>query len=106
RPRAQLRARGHGEGRDRSGHGVLGGPRRAGRAAGARGDAPPGPPEPEPRGAGVRAGRQIPTTENILAYLWPRLEAGMPPGARLHRLRLHEDPTFYVDYFGGAGGGA
>ena len=48
-------------------------------------------------------GGQIPTTENILAYLWPRLEAGMPPGARLHRLRLHEDPTFYVDYFGGEG---
>lgn len=51
-------------------------------------------------------GGQIPTTENILAYLWPRLEAGMPPGVRLHRLRLHEDPTFYVDYFGGVGGGA
>jgi len=46
-------------------------------------------------------GGLIPTTENILAWLWPRLEQGMPDGATLHRLRLHEDPTFFVDYFGG-----
>lgn len=45
-------------------------------------------------------GRLVPTTENILAYLWPRIAAGMPEGAVLVRLRLHEDPTFFVDYFG------
>jgi 6-pyruvoyltetrahydropterin/6-carboxytetrahydropterin synthase len=45
-------------------------------------------------------GGHIPTCENILALLWPRLERGLPPGARLIRLRLHEDPNLYVDYFG------
>lgn len=45
-------------------------------------------------------GRLVPTTENLLVYLWPRLSAGLPEGATLHRLRLHEDPSFYVDYFG------
>jgi len=46
-------------------------------------------------------GAAIPTTENILAYCWPRISGGLPPGVRLQRLRLHEDPTFHVDYFGG-----
>jgi 6-pyruvoyltetrahydropterin/6-carboxytetrahydropterin synthase len=49
-----------------------------------------------------RYGGSIPTTENIVAYLWPRIEAGIPAPARLYRLRLYEDPTLYVDYFGGA----
>ncbi len=48
-----------------------------------------------------RYGGSIPTSENILAYLWPRLLAGIPAPARLYRLRLYEDPTLYVDYFGG-----
>ena len=51
--------------------------------------------------AAFAPGGDIPTSENILAYLWPRLAAGLPPGVRLHRLRLHEDPTFFVDYYGG-----
>jgi 6-pyruvoyltetrahydropterin/6-carboxytetrahydropterin synthase len=51
-------------------------------------------------------GGNIPTSENILLHLWPRLVAGMPAGARLQRLRLHEDPSFYVDYFGGGEEGA
>lgn len=46
-------------------------------------------------------GNAIPTTENILVYLWPRIEAALPAPMRLRRLRLHEDETFYVDYFGG-----
>lgn len=45
-------------------------------------------------------GGLVPTTENILVLLWPRLVRSMPDGARLIRLRLHEDPTFHVDYFG------
>jgi 6-pyruvoyltetrahydropterin/6-carboxytetrahydropterin synthase len=49
-----------------------------------------------------RDGGDIPTSENILIHLWPRIEAGLPAGAELTRLRLHEDPGFYVDYFGGA----
>lgn len=47
-------------------------------------------------------GRAVPTTENILVWLWPRIADGLSDGARLERLRLHEDTTFYVDYFGAA----
>lgn len=46
-------------------------------------------------------GGLIPTCENLLAHLWPRLAARLPAGVTLHRLRLHEDPLLYVDYFGG-----
>lgn len=46
-------------------------------------------------------GGLIPTSENLLAYLWPRLERGLPEGVRLQRLRLHEDGRLFVDYFGG-----
>lgn len=48
-----------------------------------------------------REGGAIPTTENILVYLWPRLSAGLPAGVTLHRLRLSEEPGFHVDYYGG-----
>ena len=41
----------------------------------------------------------IPTTENLVRAFWdllvPKLGAD-----RLHRLRLWEDPTFYVEYLG------
>jgi 6-pyruvoyltetrahydropterin/6-carboxytetrahydropterin synthase len=47
-------------------------------------------------------GGLIPTCENILAWLWPALESGMPAGAQLVRLRLHEDPNLSVDYVGNA----
>jgi 6-pyruvoyltetrahydropterin/6-carboxytetrahydropterin synthase len=46
-------------------------------------------------------GAAIPTTENILAYLWPRIVGGLQEGTVLHRLRLREEPGFHVDYFGG-----
>lgn len=46
-------------------------------------------------------GGLVPTCENILALLWPRIAQALPDGARLERLRLHEDPTLFVDYFGG-----
>ncbi|HUP36877.1 MAG TPA: 6-carboxytetrahydropterin synthase [Candidatus Limnocylindria bacterium] len=42
----------------------------------------------------------IPTTENLVRAIWGLL--GPKLGAeRLHRLRLWEDPTFHVEYFGG-----
>ena len=42
----------------------------------------------------------IPTTETLVRALWDLL--GPKLGAeRLHRLRLWEDPTFYVEYLGG-----
>jgi 6-pyruvoyltetrahydropterin/6-carboxytetrahydropterin synthase len=43
----------------------------------------------------------IPTTENILVHLWPRITASLPPGIALARLRLREMSDLYVDYFGG-----
>jgi len=41
----------------------------------------------------------IPTTENLVRAAWELL---MPKlgSERLYRLRLWEDPTFYVEYFG------
>lgn len=48
--------------------------------------------------AAFAPGGLVPTSENILIYLWPRLASGLPGGVALERLRLHEDDTFYVDY--------
>lgn len=46
-------------------------------------------------------GGAIPTTENLLAWAWPRIVGRLPEGVRLHRLRLREDENLYVDYYGG-----
>jgi len=51
-------------------------------------------------------GEVIPTSESILAYLWPHLAGDVPAPARLVRLRLHEEEGFYVDYHGGDAGPA
>lgn len=45
-------------------------------------------------------GGLLPTSENLLAYLWPRIRDGLPGPATLRRLRLAEDETFHVDYVG------
>lgn len=45
------------------------------------------------------AGGVIPTTENLVRTIWELLQPKLG-GERLHRLRLWEDPTFYVEYFG------
>jgi 6-pyruvoyltetrahydropterin/6-carboxytetrahydropterin synthase len=50
-------------------------------------------------------GGLVPTTENLLGWAWPRIVERLPPGARLHRLRLREDEALHVDYFGGGPGG-
>jgi len=42
---------------------------------------------------------RIPTTENIAVAIWRRLESGIHP-ARLHRVRLYEQPDLFVDYYG------
>ena len=45
------------------------------------------------------ASASIPTTENLVRAIWDLLAPKL--GAdRLHRLRLWEDPTFHVEYFG------
>jgi 6-pyruvoyltetrahydropterin/6-carboxytetrahydropterin synthase len=41
----------------------------------------------------------VPTTENIAIAIWRRLEGKLAP-ARLHRIRLYEQPDLYVDCFG------
>jgi 6-pyruvoyltetrahydropterin/6-carboxytetrahydropterin synthase len=46
-------------------------------------------------------GGAVPTSENILRYLWPQIADGLADGARLVRLRLYEDDSLYVDYSGG-----
>jgi len=43
------------------------------------------------------AGARIPSTENLLLYLWPRIRDGLPAGARLSRLRLEEDEGLYAE---------
>lgn len=45
-------------------------------------------------------GGRIPTTENIARYLWPRIARRLPSGVELHRLRLREDESLYIEYFG------
>jgi 6-pyruvoyltetrahydropterin/6-carboxytetrahydropterin synthase len=50
--------------------------------------------------AAFAAGGLIPTTENIVGWVWTRLVARLPGGARLVRLRLHENEDFYVEYAG------
>lgn len=47
-------------------------------------------------------GGDIPTCENILRWLWPRIATHIAPPARLYALRLHEDDTLYVEYSGPA----
>jgi 6-pyruvoyltetrahydropterin/6-carboxytetrahydropterin synthase len=49
-------------------------------------------------------GGRVPTTENIAAWTWPRIADRLPAGARLHRIRIVEDDTLWVDYFGGESG--
>ena len=45
-------------------------------------------------------GALIPTSENLARYAWDRISAELTGGMTLKRIRLHEDETFYVDYFG------
>jgi 6-pyruvoyltetrahydropterin/6-carboxytetrahydropterin synthase len=45
---------------------------------------------------------KVPTPENLAVLIWellePRLEGHA--GLQLHRVRLHEDTSFFVDYYG------
>lgn len=45
------------------------------------------------------ASGDVPTTENLVRGIWALLLPKLG-GERLYRLRLWEDPTFYVEYFG------
>jgi 6-pyruvoyltetrahydropterin/6-carboxytetrahydropterin synthase len=52
--------------------------------------------------AEFRPGGLVPTTENILIWIWERL-APRVTDARLVRLRLREDADLFVDYYGPEG---
>src|SRR5690606_36978081 len=51
--------------------------------------------------ATFREGGKIPTTENLLIFLWGLLEPRIQD-ARLVRLRLREDVDLWADYYGPA----
>lgn len=42
----------------------------------------------------------LPTTENIAAAVWRRLQGKIPGNARLHRVRVYETPDLFADYYG------
>jgi len=44
----------------------------------------------------------VPTVEMLAKYVWDRLDGSMPE-ARLHRVRVYEEDTFFADYYGEAG---
>jgi 6-pyruvoyltetrahydropterin/6-carboxytetrahydropterin synthase len=50
-------------------------------------------------------GGAIPTTENLVRFIWERLAPRIPSG-RLVRLRLREDDDLWVDYRGGVAVGS
>lgn len=45
-------------------------------------------------------GKQIPTSEALAVFLWRRVAKRLPPGVRLERVRVQEDPTLYAEYDG------
>lgn len=51
---------------------------------------------------------KVPTPENIAVVIWELLEPKLEgrQGLRLHRIRLHQDGTFFVDYYGERGSAA
>ncbi len=44
-------------------------------------------------------GERLPTPEHLAVLIWDLLAPRLT-GCRLHRIRLHEDESFYVDYLG------
>lgn len=47
-----------------------------------------------------RAGKRLATGEALSVYLWERLAGVLPPGVRLHAIRVQEGPHLYSEYFG------
>lgn len=43
---------------------------------------------------------RICSIENLVTAIWHELEPHLPPGVRLHRLKLVETPRIHVEYFG------
>lgn len=45
-------------------------------------------------------GKTVPTAEALAVYIWERVAAQLPPGVRLHRVRVEEGPDLCAEYFG------
>ena len=45
-------------------------------------------------------GRDLPTTENLAAYILEKIRPRLPAGVRLHRLRVQEDSDLWSDVYG------
>ncbi len=45
-------------------------------------------------------GRDLPTGEALAVYIWERVASRLPPGVRLHAIRVQEEPHLYSEYFG------
>jgi 6-pyruvoyltetrahydropterin/6-carboxytetrahydropterin synthase len=47
-------------------------------------------------------GKRLATGEALAVYFWERLVDALPPGVRLHAIRVQEGPHLYSEYFGEA----
>jgi 6-pyruvoyltetrahydropterin/6-carboxytetrahydropterin synthase len=47
-----------------------------------------------------RDGGLLPTGEALAVHFWERLAPRLPPGVKLHAVRVQEGPHLYSEYFG------
>ena len=47
-------------------------------------------------------GHTVPTAEAIAVWVWHRLAPRLPPGARLHAVRIEEDDDLFAEFLGDA----
>ncbi|HXI63173.1 MAG TPA: 6-carboxytetrahydropterin synthase [Gemmatimonadales bacterium] len=47
-------------------------------------------------------GQRLATGEALTVYVWERIAQRLPPGVRLHAVRVQEGPHIYSEYFGEA----
>ena len=40
-----------------------------------------------------------PSSENLVIFIWNQIQSDLK-GVKLHRIRLHETPTIFTDYYG------
>ena len=40
-----------------------------------------------------------PSSENLVIFIWNQIQSELK-GTKLHRIRLHETPTIFTDYYG------
>ena len=43
--------------------------------------------------------KRQPSSENLVIFIWDQIQSELK-GAKLHRIRLHETPTIFTDYYG------